>query len=41
MVPNVTLGLDTYNGRYRQHDDAVSTFRVAVIAYAAVHHIGG
>ena len=50
MVPNVTLGLDTYNGRYRQHDDAVSRFRVAVIAYAAshglgvpgwVHHIGG
>ena len=35
MVPNVTLGLDTYNGRYRQHDDAVSRFRVAVIAYAA------
>ena len=41
---------DTYNGRYRQHDDAVSRFLVAVIAYAAsngfgvpgwVHHIGG
>ena len=41
MVPNVTLGLDTYNGRYRQHDDAVSTFRVAVIAYAASHGWGG